>query len=607
VNVKTIETWGCPEKFKHITEPTELQCRLDMWAFAHRKGTMRRYDLFRRIADFMVPKWFEWHEWTERILDALCRRRWVGIAGCANSAKTRNVAGFGCVYWLCAPEKSCYVMCSTTMKMLRKRGWAEIHNFYSAFRDRWGDFGNMVDSRTMWQHHAGDDKHAIFGLAVQEGDVNKASANIQGLHTFRQIVILDEAEEIPPAIWKAGANLYSYPIDSGGEFVLGAVANPRSRLSRFGRYIEPIGGWDSVSVETEEWESKAQLDGKKAMVVRLDFLKSPNVKADRTVSKHLPTKLRVKNRMDALKARGAENDPDHWCYDRGFPPPEGLTKAVFTESLFTMHRAYDLHQFNGENFIIIAAFDQAFGGGDRPTLRFGALGDISTTKKGIEWMPPIEIAIDAQKVSERPVRYQLMDSIRKHCEAVQYRGQIYQCQKGNLGIDVTGEGGLADICDQDWQGPPIIRIMFSGAPSEDPCSHEDPRPAKEVHRNKRAEMYFRTQSALTSGQIRGVDKDTAAELCTIEYYEFDDKGKRVPTTIQSKKDYKIKYTKSPDYADSGIMLTEVARLRGFRIVETGHTVTRSQEFDKTVEKASAVYVDIDYSGQEEDEFEEEMV
>jgi hypothetical protein len=146
--------------------------------------------------------------------------------------------------------------------------------------------------------------------------------------------------------------------------------------------------------------------------------------------------------------------------------------------------------------------------------------------------------------------------------------------------------------------------MFSGAPSEDPCSHEDPRPAKEVHRNKRAEMYFRTQSALTSGQIRGVDKDTAAELCTIEYYEFDDKGKRVPTTIQSKKDYKIKYTKSPDYADSGIMLTEVARLRGFRIVETGHTVTRSQEFDKTVEKASAVYVDIDYSGQEDDEFEE---
>jgi hypothetical protein len=117
------------------------------------------------------------------------------------------------------------------MKMLRKRGWAEIHNFYSAFRDRWGDFGNMVDSRTMWQHHAGDDKHAIFGLAVQEGDVNKASANIQGLHTFRQIVILDEAEEIPRRSGKQAQSYIPIPIDSGGEFVLGAVANPRSRLS----------------------------------------------------------------------------------------------------------------------------------------------------------------------------------------------------------------------------------------------------------------------------------------------------------------------------------------------------------------------------------------
>jgi hypothetical protein len=603
---KTIQTWGCPKKFAHLNDsPSELQAKFDMWAFAHyfrgATGVPRRYTLFQRIADFLVPGWFEWHEWTERIIDALCRRRWVGITGCAGSAKTRNFAGYGCIYWICAPEETSFIMCSTTKPMLRKRGWAEIYNFYAAFTKNWGEFGNFVDSRTMWQYQAGDDKHAIFGIAVQDGNVDQAAANIQGIHTKRQLVGIDEAEAVHPAMWKASINLYSYPIDSGGEFTLGATANPRSRISAFGRFIEPVGGWDSVSVETDEWESKQQADGKKALIVRLDFLKSPNVKADKSVSKHLPTKARVEKRMEALKARGGENDADHYCYDRGFPPAEGMSKTVFTESLISKHDGYGRHTFTGESFTIISFFDQAFGGGDRPALRFGALGNIAHDKMGIEWMAPIEIFIDANAVAKGdPVRYQLMARIREHCDNVQYRGQRHTCLPENFGLDATGDGGLADIMQREWS-PSIIRVMFSGSPSDEPCSHEDPRLAKEVYRNKRAEMHFRTRNALMAGQLKGIDRDTAAELCTIEYRDFNKQGIKIPLTIQDKSEYKSKFGKSPDYGDCGVGLTEVARLRGFRIVETGHTVTRSQEFDKTVEKASAVYVDIDYSGQEDDE------
>src|SRR5438132_853515 len=88
-----------------------------------------RVHMFKTLADTLVPGWFEWHSWTERFLRGACYERWMGVAGCANAAKTRNAAGIGAMLWLCNPRETSVVFCSTTMKMLRKRGWAEIQNF----------------------------------------------------------------------------------------------------------------------------------------------------------------------------------------------------------------------------------------------------------------------------------------------------------------------------------------------------------------------------------------------------------------------------------------------------------------------------------------------
>jgi hypothetical protein len=560
-------------------------------------GGLSRPELFRRMADVIVPGWFIWHEWTMRIVRSLCRYRWCGVLGCSNSSKTYNVASFAAVWWLAAPKISSVIFCSTTMKMLRKRGWANIQQFYQSAGGPGVAPGNFVDSRTVWQVNQGDDKHAIFCKAVGEGDVNKAAADIQGIHTRRQLVIIDEAEAVPAAIWKACANLYSYPVDAGGEFILVAMANPRSRLSQFGRFIEPENGWQSVSVETDEWMSKPQMDGKKAVVMRFDFRKSPNITEGKTLSSHIPTKNRVEQRIKALKARNGENDPDHWCYDLGFPPPEGLSKTVFTESLLEMHKAYDKHRFTGSNFIILGAFDQAFGGGDRPALRFAAMGEIEGGKIGIEVMEPIILYVDA--TSTDPARYQLMNQLRANCAKVMYRNQPYDCPPEHFAIDCTGDGGLADICQREWS-PKIIRILFSSSPSEEPCSHEDERPAKEVYLNKRVEMYFQSRNAVMSGQLKGLDKDTASELCSIEeLVEKTDGSIRPKKCLQSKKEYKLKFQKSPDNADSFCMICEVARQKGFHIVATGLTVLVDEGFTEQVEKSLAVYEDVDYSAQDD--------
>jgi hypothetical protein len=583
-------------KTARAAEPEPIQtygCRLagqdqlfyDRYAFAFRvsidKGAPTRPVLFKRIAEKLVPGWFEWHDWTNKVVNTLCHNQWAAFAGCASSAKTRNVAGFACTWWLAYPEQSGVIFCSTSMKSLRKRGWAEVQNYHTSIPGP--RIGNFVDSEMKWQAVKGDDKHAIVGIAVEQGSMNQVADNIKGIHPRRLLIVVDEATAVPAAIFEACTNLWQTE-----EFLLVLMGNPRSRLDEFGKFCEPLEGWNSVGVDTEEWESTPKINGANGIVIRFDAERSPNIVEGRLVSRYLPTREKVEARKKSL---GSENDPSYWSNDRGFWPPEGMTKTVFSETAIVKHDGYGKHKFTGNNFHIIGTLDPARVGGDRPTLRFAALGETEGGKWGIELMPPILISLNAR--STNPVDFQLAEQVQRECENVKWRGQKYSCPPENFGVDATGGG--ADLCDifQRVWSPDIIRIQFGGSSSEDACSKEDIRPANKVYRNKRAEMHFRARNCLNADQLKGIDTETAKELCSIE---FDDSKPLI--VMMDKKDYKKKYGKSPDLGDSAIMTLEVARKKGFRLAPVGHTVTRTGSFDKEVEKAMAVFESVDYSEEE---------
>lgn len=576
-----IQTYGCPKQLPN-------QFYYDCWAFAKRipidQGAPTRIELFKRISGKFLPGHFEWHDWTYRINETLCDNPIVGLPGCSNSAKTFNVMGFAVTWWLCAPDASSVTIVSTSIKSLRRRGWAEIQKCHTAIPGP--RFGNFVDSRMIWAAKRGDDKHAIIGKAVEEGSVTKVADDIKGVHTRRQMVIIDEATAVPEAIYDACGNLYSYP----EEFILVAIGNPRNRLDQFGRFCEPMDGWTSVNVETGEWDSAPipYIGGKSARIVTFDAEKSPNIVEGKIVSRHLPTREKV----EAARNSAGGQTPNYWSNFRGFWPPEGLSKTVFSESALIANDGYGRHIFTGRHFSIIGMFDPAFGGGDRPALRFAKLGETENGKWGIEVFKPIIIPVDAR--SKNPVHYQLAEQLRRQCESFNVNGQTYSCPPENLAVDATGEGGgLCDIINRTWS-PNIIRIEFGGKSSEDAASLEDIRPACEVYENKRVEIYFRARNALNSGQLKGIDKETALEVCTLE---FDDSGKRIK--LQKKADYKEKFGKSPDLGDCLAGLTEVARRRGFQLAAVGHTVNRFQDWEKEVNQAQEVFATVDYTPEED--------
>ena len=490
--------------------------------------------------------------------------------------------------------ESSVIICSTTVKALRQRNWANVQKLHSLIPGiAWGNF---VDSRMQWQTKRGDDLLSIKGIAVEEGDTKAAADRIKGTHTKRQMVIVNEANSVNAGIWEACANLYSYPQQVGGEFILVAEANPASWLDCFGQFMEPAAGISSVNVDSEEWETVGpkpfipQLSDVKGICIRFDVEKTPNLDypADKPINKHLPSRERAERCMRSP----SKDSPTYWSNERGFPPPEGLNKNVFSEVSLQACGAYEQHKFTGRNFEIIGAFDPARTG-DKPTVRFAAMGEIENGQIGIEVMKPIVLKVNVGLTL--PIDYQLKDQLRRECENVQYRGIKVVCPPRNMGIDATGGGAdFCDIVNQTWSWD-IIRVTFSAAASTDAVSHEDVRPANERYGNKRAEMYFRTRSAFDTGQMKGLDKETGREMSTIE---FNDSKKLI--TIVSKEDYRAKYKKSPDETDSLVILSEVARRKGFRLAAVGETVKRVEEVSKAHEAVQAIFSQVSYSADNED-------
>lgn len=567
------------------------QISYDCAAFAARlpfeRTGMTRAQLYRRISDHFTPEFHEWHEWTERMIESACKYRWTGYAGCSSSSKTRNISGFAVNWWMAAPMVSGVIICSTTIKAMRRRIWQEVQSAYQKLPPP--RYGNFVDSKMIWQNTRGDDKHAIMGIAVEDGSKEKIADNIKGFHPDRLLVIIDEATAVPDAIMDAATNLWAYP----REFCLFMLANPRNRLDQFGKFIEPLNGWSSVDVDTEEWETVPKCDGQTGICVRFDAHKSPNITSGRIVSRHLPTSAKVKA---ASEKAGSENDPAYWSNNRGFPPPEGIEMTVFSESLLLQGHAFDTGTIFTGPTIMIAGFDPSFSqGGDRAPFSPARVGP---TRDGfiIQFLP-IELVNLNANTGQKPITYQLS-------EGEQLLAEKHKVKPSNIVNDATmAGGGVCDVADREWARGQLGRVQSQERASEKPVSYEDTRPGSEVYHNKIAEMWFQAKEFVQASMVRGLDRESAAELCA-RIYEPGSNLRKIK--LEAKKDMKLRIGKSPDLADARILTLEAARRLGIEIKPQGYTAEHVEDFTKEVEKAEDAWTKDEFSPSNEEEPEEEF-
>jgi hypothetical protein len=495
-----------------------------------------------------------WNDWNELALWAWTNYREIGVTGCAAAGKTFTFTLLSLVEYLAKPMATRVALTSTTVPSLRGRIWSEMMKFVRPAVPLFGL--NVVDSQTKIQFQKGDDRSSIIALAVDSGAVEQAVGKLQGVHLPRMVIMVDEAAQTNPAVFSARANL-----EVGTDFYhFIAIANASSMFDPHGLFCEPRMGWGSINDDDEHWETKS------GVCVRFDGLKSPNVKAGRIVYPYLFSQ----DNVEIIRKNFGEGSLEWNSYCRGMWSKSGARNTILDSAMIAEGQARDKVIWAGGGLKTIAALDPAFTTeGDDCILRFGRVGKAADGMMMLELTEVVRLNL--MDDPNYPLFYQVADLT---IEELERRG----VQPQDFALDATGAGaGIADIISQRWQSG-FQRVSFGGSATDGAISVEDTRPAKQVYANRVTQLWSQIKVVVMGGRLRGLDDQTARELCARIYTLKNEK-----TLLESKKELK-KRTKgnSPDRADALALLVELFVNQNGIGNASGSLFQNSQDWDDYV-------------------------
>lgn len=558
----------------------------------HNVGMGAAYHRKERIAA-LWPE-FQWHRWTQRRMEAICKYNWITWMAGASTGKSTDAAVFALEYWLQAPDRTTVIVASTTVKLLRMRIWSELAKYHQLLAKRMpGQVGELIDSKTLIRWEAGNDRNGIFGMAVEEGPVDEVVNNLIGIKAERVLVILDEMQGVREAIMQATVNLSANP-----KFTFLGMGNPDSLMNPLGRESEPVDGWESVvRGETEQWETHGGPTEGRGICQFFDGRKSP---ADDSPEESLRLRwLSNKKKIAGILkgCRGNTNDPLYWQMAIGWPPPMGLESTILDPSIVETFKCRDRAIWT-EDYTECASLDPAFNGGDKAILQFlkrGRVSDALGQRWQIEFGDWMEVPVDGVR-TDRPIEYQIVDFCRVECEK-------RRIPSDEFALDASGRGGaLASIFDQEWGR--VVRVESGGSASDLPIN-DTGKTAREAYDNRSSELCFSVREMAVANGIRGLGEDAAKQGCARRTFyrngkwcvepkvggkgRTDEKGRPV-------KGYKERMQHSPDHWDACAVGVELCRQKGVAPSVTGPGVTaRDNNWKKMIQQVNQVYNESNYA------------
>jgi hypothetical protein len=442
------------------------------------------------------------------------------------------MAMWGLVNWLCAPHETLVLVTTTSVREARKRLWGSIRERYMQVP---GLPGKLVDSMgkivlDVSESGEASDRSSITLVPSSPDKEKEATAKLIGLKNKRVFLIIDEATDVTNSVFEAISNLNANP-----QFQCVALGNFNSQYDPFGVFSTPKDGWNSVTVDAEEWETKT---GK---CIHLDGLKTPNIEHD----DKWPFLLTSKQVKYAIDNEG-ENSLSFWRFIRSFPAPVGAEEGIYSEADF---RKYDVTKEPrwSQPPLYLAGFDPAFtNGGDRSVLAILKYGQSEESGPAVALHKFHNLREDVTKQESR--NFQIAKEVMRIC-------QESGIPPERVAIDATGAGDpFCDILSEIWSNR-ILRIKFGEKASLLPVSVTNPIRGVDKYTNRVTELWFSGVEYMRSGQLKGIVPDLAKEM-TGRKYNTTAGGK---VTVEPKRDYKLRLGKSPDLADAFFLGLDLAR------------------------------------------------
>jgi hypothetical protein len=559
---------------------TDFEVELHCYKTGHppEKGGLGCAGHFRKIVETCwpvskdSPKQFIWHPWAEK-MNTVCHEHpltkaaypHVAVSGCGSSGKTDFGAVYGLVNWMCDPINTLVLVTSTDLKASRKRIWGSVVQYYQPLTSALP--AKLVDSMGILRTDDGsgifNDKSGIALIAGEKKKEKEAIGKLIGSKNKRVILIADELCELTEAILDAAfSNLTTNPF-----FQMLAFANFKSRYDPFGLFSEPVGGWDSVTVENEEWETK------RGWCLHFDGMKSPNVIGGKDEWPIYGSKQ--------LTAHKKDLGPDSalfWRMCRSFEPPVGVDNVIYDESMLAAGRAMEEPIWMGD-VIKLAGADPSFSnGGDRFVLLLAKMGMDNAGVMTLFFDRIHLLYEDVAIAKQRTRAFQMSDKVKELCIP-------YGVEPAHFGIDVTGtQGAQADVIAEEW-GTDIYRVDFSGAATDRIVSANNPKTGKEQYWNRVSELWYAGVEFLKTRQMKGIKPEHARELKARKFEGIKGAdGLRI--RVEAKPDMKLRLGFSPDIADAGFVVLDLARNLGFMAKSAAPAATgnswkkKAQELDE---------------------------
>lgn len=539
------------------------------WGLSPENGGLGKAQHFKNVVNILWPyhakknkNGFNWHPWADWMIERACEENYLAISGPKSSAKTSTMAMWGLVNWLCAPHETLVLVTTTSVREARKRLWGSIRERYMQVP---GLPGKLVDSMgkiVLDASESGEasDRSSITLVPSSPDKEKEATAKLIGLKNKRVFLIIDEATDVTNSVFEAISNLNANP-----QFQCVALGNFNSQYDPFGVFSTPKDGWNSITVDSEEWETKS---GK---CIHLDGLKTPNIEHD----DKWPFLLTSKQVKYAIDNEG-ENSLSFWRFIRSFPAPVGAEEGIYSEADF---RKYDVSKEPRwtNTPVTLAGFDPAFtNGGDRSVLAVLKCGTSEESGPTVAFHKFYYLREDVTK--PEPRNFQIAREVMRIC-------QENGVSPERLAIDATGAGDpFCDILSEIWSQR-IVRIKFGEKASSLPVSVTNPVKGFEKYTNRVTELWFSGVEYMRSSQLKAIPPDLAKEMSGRKYMTTS--GGKV--TVEPKRDYKSRLGRSPDLADAFFLGIDLARQRlGLHAGSLVSGKTRSSWMDQAKRLDSAV-------------------
>lgn len=500
---------------------------------------------------------------------ALFTKNLINVMGCGSVGKTFTPSAWCVLDWLLDPEWTRIEVASNSQDHVEKNLYADIVRLHT---EAVLPLPGNVDSESI----SLDKKRGmgIFVLVIPGGP--KSRGKLKGAKiknrpphplfgdNSRLRILLDEAQEIPANIFDETPNLLSSVDDSVEHIKIMAAANPKDEWSRYGLNCKPVGGWDAISDEQEEWESETGWH-----VISINAMRTENVMAKKTIFPRMITYEGVQ-KIIRSQAGGNDQHPNVYTYVYGRFPKTGVQTTIINSN--HLRRAEGDWIFDGPT-IAIAGSDPAFTG-DLPAMTIGRVG------RAVGWVdykgekhelpePAFKIQADGTMILPHGDTQDVADENMARCKQLGIKPE-------NFGIDKTGTGrGVHDVIRRQWKdkvsplaetddgAAPILGVEYAASPSEVKVADEDTQTPKELYDRMATELWMAGSKLFEYDIIRigrGVDQKTSEELAGRRGGMKVGIGKK--QSVEAKDAYKGRTGEtSPDRADSFLIMLHVARMR----------------------------------------------